>query len=78
MQHGLVPKRPSPPPQGATTGRDSTLTKCIDTNPCAVAISAKCPMRPRWCACESVKMQLPCCLARAMPSSIACTPTTCP
>jgi hypothetical protein len=29
MQQGLVPKRPSPPPQGATTGRDSTLTKCM-------------------------------------------------
>ena len=59
MQHGLVPKRPSAPPQGATTGRDSTLTKWIDTRPCATAISAQWPMRPRWCALASATMQLP-------------------
>ena len=40
IQQGLVPKRPSPPPNGATTGRDATLTKCSDTHPLATAISA--------------------------------------
>ena len=78
MQHGLVPKRPSAPPQGATTGRDSTLTKWIATSPRATAISAKWPMRPRWCAWASAMMQLPVCAARAIASSIACTPTTWP
>jgi hypothetical protein len=46
---------------GRHHGRDSTLTKCMDTSPCATAISAKWPMRPRWCALASVMMQLPCC-----------------
>ena len=41
MQQGLVPKRPSLPPNGATFGRDDTLTKCSAIQPRATAISAK-------------------------------------
>ena len=37
-QNGLVPMRASRPPNGATIGRDSTLTKWIDTRPCVDAL----------------------------------------
>jgi hypothetical protein len=65
MQHGLVPNRPSAPPQGATIGRDNTLTKCSATSPvrhghlCEVADAAQ------VVGCASVMMQLPCCRARS-------------
>ena len=40
MQSGLVPKRASPPRQGATAGRWSVmLTKCNETSPAAAHIS---------------------------------------
>jgi hypothetical protein len=59
-QNGLVPKRASAPPCGATMAREMTLTKCIDTRPASAACSAQAPMRPRWCALPSATMQLPC------------------
>ena len=61
-QNGLVPKRASAPPYGATMPREMTLTKWIDTSPAAAACSAQAPMRPRWCELPSATMQLPCCL----------------
>ena len=79
MQHGLVPKRPSAPPQGATTGRDTHVDE-VDGHQAArhrhlgevadaaevVRIGQRHDAAARFCA------------ARAMPSSIACTPTTWP
>ena len=46
-QNGFVDTRASVPPQGATSGRERTLTKCTDTNPAAAHCSPHCPMRPR-------------------------------
>ena len=37
-QNGLVPMRASRPPNGATIGRDRTLTKWIDTSPAVDAL----------------------------------------
>src|SRR5438067_2077089 len=42
--NGLVPKRASLPPHGATIGREITLAKCSDTSPSATAISAHATM----------------------------------
>jgi hypothetical protein len=76
--NGLVPKRASEPPCGATMPREITFTKLIDTNPAAAACSAQAPIRPRWCALPSAMMQLPCLRARSIAIAIASRPTTWP
>ena len=75
---GLVPKRASAPPKGATMEREMTLVKCIEISPSATACSAHWPMRHRWCERPRPMTHMPCCFARAMPISIASSPITWP
>ena len=74
MHTGLVPKRRSAPANGATRANDCTFTKCMETRPCATAISAQWPMRPRWCELPSAVIDTPCCFARSIAIPVACRP----
>ena len=77
-QNGLVTKRASRPPKGATTGREITLTKWIETYPAATHCSAQWPMRPMWWLLASPTTATPCSAARSMPSRMASKAITCP
>ena len=48
MHIGLVPKRRSVPPKGATISPRPTFTKWMETRPASAARSAQSPMRPIW------------------------------
>ncbi len=78
MQTGLVEKRRSTPPNGATSSPPSTLTKWSETRPASAARSAQSPMRPRWPEWRSPIIATPASRALAMPKSTASGPIVWP
>ena len=66
------------PPYGATKIEPAALTKWIETNPSAAAISAQSPMRPMWPELRKATAASPLALHFSMPSFTACGPTVWP
>ena len=65
-QNGFVPTRARTPPNGATIGSLTTLTKCTEARPAAAHCSAQWPMRPRWWLLRKPSRQQPSRAARGM------------
>ncbi len=74
MHTGLVEKRRSTPPNGATSSPRATFTKWMETSPASAARSAQSPMRPMWPEWRSAMAAMPLASALAMPRSTACSP----
>src|SRR5262249_60002559 len=75
---GLVDRRLSLPPKGATRCAPEVFRKCSDTWPASAASSAQSPTRPRCPQLRSPIMAMPAFRALATPSAPANSPTTCP
>ena len=68
MASGLVDRRRSLPPKGATRCAPEVLRKCSETCPASAAISAQSPSRPRCPQLRRPTKAIPCRAALPMPS----------
>src|SRR5450755_4468882 len=73
---GLVDRRLSLPPNGATRCAPDVFRKCSETWPSAAASSAQSPTRPRWPQLRRPTIAIPVLAALAVPVLPANSPTT--